>query len=486
MKFTSTNLNARRRVERGSVFILVLWIAFGLVSLALYFANSMSLELRAADNRVTGLEADQAIVGAARYASNVLATLPVPGQVPDLANYKAEAVPVGNARFWFLGRGDDQDSAEVPVFGLVDEASKINLNTANSNMLMALPRMTPELAGAIIDWRDTNSDVSASGGAENDTYQRLNPARMCKNTNFESVAELRLVNGMTLEILFGEDSNMNGVLDPNENDGDLSAPSDNRDGRLDPGLFEYVTVYSREPNVRTNGKARINIRQLGSTTTGNNTGGRGGSPATTTSSTGTSKEFSALLQEKNFDSKRIQEIIRTVGNTTVGSVLEFFVVSKMTADEFAQIATDITYTTATSVNTNSYRTGLVNVNTASETVLACIVGIGTSNAPALVSYRQANPAQLDSFAWVTNVLNRAAINQAGPYLTGNSYQFTADIAAIGRLGRGFKRQKFVFETPCVLPVTPKILYRQDLTSLGWALGAQTRKNILAALNTSSP
>ena len=42
-------------------------------------------------------------------------------------------------------------------------------------MLMALPRMTPELAGAIIDWRDTNSDVSASGGAENDTYQRLNP-----------------------------------------------------------------------------------------------------------------------------------------------------------------------------------------------------------------------------------------------------------------------------------------------------------------------
>jgi hypothetical protein len=34
------------------VLIIVLWIAFGLVSLALYFANSMNFELRASDNRV--------------------------------------------------------------------------------------------------------------------------------------------------------------------------------------------------------------------------------------------------------------------------------------------------------------------------------------------------------------------------------------------------------------------------------------------------
>ena len=38
--------------QRGSVLVIVLWIAFGLVSLALYFANSMNFELRASDNRV--------------------------------------------------------------------------------------------------------------------------------------------------------------------------------------------------------------------------------------------------------------------------------------------------------------------------------------------------------------------------------------------------------------------------------------------------
>ncbi|HEX7576490.1 MAG TPA: hypothetical protein VF430_00480, partial [Verrucomicrobiae bacterium] len=55
--------------QRGSVLIIVLWVSLGLVSIALYFANSMTYELRASDNRVSGLAADQAIEGAARYVS---------------------------------------------------------------------------------------------------------------------------------------------------------------------------------------------------------------------------------------------------------------------------------------------------------------------------------------------------------------------------------------------------------------------------------
>ena len=46
--------------ERASVLVIVLLIAFGLISVTLYFANSMSLELRASDNRTSALSADQA------------------------------------------------------------------------------------------------------------------------------------------------------------------------------------------------------------------------------------------------------------------------------------------------------------------------------------------------------------------------------------------------------------------------------------------
>jgi type II secretory pathway component PulK len=140
----------------------------------------------------------------------------------------------------------------------------------------------------------------------------------------------------------------------------------------------------------------------------------------------------------------------------------------MTRDEFVQIEGDL-------IGTN--RTGLVNVNTASEAVLACIPGIGTDNAPSLVGYRQSNPDKLSTVTWVSEVLERANALRAAPYLTGRTYQFTADIAAVGHHGRGYSRVKFVFDTS---EGTPKVRYRQDLTHLGWALGKQAREALLLA------
>ena len=63
---------AGRLRSQGSVLIIVLWVCLGLVGIALYFANSMTYELRASDNRVSGLVSDQAIEGAARYVGYML------------------------------------------------------------------------------------------------------------------------------------------------------------------------------------------------------------------------------------------------------------------------------------------------------------------------------------------------------------------------------------------------------------------------------
>jgi prepilin-type N-terminal cleavage/methylation domain-containing protein len=82
-----------RPTRQGSILIIVLWIAFGLVSLALYFAHSMTFELRAADNRTAGVVAEEAIAGAAVYLSNVLASVEFPGQHPDPFAYDTEGVP---------------------------------------------------------------------------------------------------------------------------------------------------------------------------------------------------------------------------------------------------------------------------------------------------------------------------------------------------------------------------------------------------------
>ncbi len=436
----------RRRNERGSVLVLVLWISFGLVVLALYFGNSMRLELRAADNRVSDAKAEQAIDGAARYVRYVLQTYGTNAALPLLIDYRTENVPVNDSAFWLLGRGNDPLRQETSTFGLVDECGKVNLNTATLEILEALPNMTPELAAAIIDWRDEDEEPGENG-AENETYGRLTPPRAAKNAPFESVEELRLVNGATLEILYGEDANLNGVLDPNENDGDRSPPFDNRDGRLDMGVLEYFTVYSRQPNTRSDGTPRINVTNQQSR-----------------------QDLNTLMQEL-FGDDRAAEIINNLAGSPVQSVLAFYAASKMTEAEYAQVRTEISASDETVVE------GLININTASEAVLKAIPGIGTQFAPSIVSYRIAHPDQLNSFAWGASLLEEQTIAEAGRFLTDQTYQFTADVAAIGPFGRGYHRIRFLFDNS---EDTPKIIYRLDQTVLGWALGKQVRQDIQLA------
>ena len=433
------SMGAPRRSQRGSVLIIVMWICFGVVALTLYFANSMSSELRAADNRVQDASARAACDGGVRYAAYLLGQLATGGTVPLATDYKAEQLPVGDAYFWFIGRDPNQKPSADPFFGIVDEASKINLNTASATMLSGLPTMTTDLAANILSWRG----ASNAGGAGNETYARLEPSRLVKGAPFETIDELRLVYGSTIDALLGEDTNRNGALDRNEDDTDQSPPHDNQDGQLQPGILEYVTVYSRQPNT-----GRVNV---------------------TDASQPTRTRLGAIIQSALNSPQRTQQIIRNLGTRTIGSVAEFYAVSGLTAAEFQQIHTRLTASTGSTVQ------GLININTASEAVLDCIPGIGTDYASALVSYRLAHPDVLTSLAWITQVITApAAIRTAGRYITDQSYQFSVDVAAVGRNGRGYCREKVVFD---LSSGTPRIVYRQDLTAYGWALGAQARQSL---------
>jgi hypothetical protein len=143
-----------------------------------------------------------------------------------------------------------------------------------------------------------------------------------------------------------------------------------------------------------------------------------------------------------------------------------------------------------SFSTNGmYIYGRVNVNTASYDVLyALFVGIGADEndastaAQLLVDYRTeyADTDTLWTVGWIVDALGRdnniVALLRQGDYITTRSYQFTADIVATGPMGRGYRRVKFVFDTS---DGAPKIIYRQDLSRLGWALGDTVRETLLA-------
>jgi type II secretory pathway component PulK len=441
------------RSERGSVLVIVLWVCIGLVTIGLYFANSMTDELRASDNRVNGLAAEQTIEGAAQYVSYVLQNYATNGAVPDNTQFKCEAVPVGDAKFWIIGRDPAGKNSAEPYFGLVDEGAKLSLNNSSTNVLQYLPNMTLDFANAILDWRGTNGAVSLD-------YNSL--GYLPKNAPFESVDELRLVNGATMNLLAGEDINRNGVLDKNEKDL-------NGNGELDPGLFEYVTVYSREPNFHSDGSTLTNINTLAQAQLLSLFQNAGTANATRMAQS----IFNSIHNPRN-----------APGNCT--GIFQFALLCKnagMSTDDFNKLAPNVT----TVASTNAYIRGRLNVNTACYDVLvALFMGAGVdestadSAAQSLISYRQQNPNNLSTVVWVIDALgNNSPVVTAlarRDYVTTHSYQFTADIAAVGAFGRGYRRVKFVFD---VSDGSPKVLYRQDLSRLGWALGEKARQNLLA-------
>src|SRR5262249_50104764 len=114
--------------------------------------------------------------------------------------------------------------------------------------LMKLPNMTDDIAWSIVDWIDPNDDPSA-GGAEDSYYATRTPPYHCKNGPLDSIDELLLVKGITPTLLYGTDRNRNGKLDQGEDDGT----------GFSLGWAAYLTVYSREPNLDSTGKSRINL-----------------------------------------------------------------------------------------------------------------------------------------------------------------------------------------------------------------------------------
>jgi hypothetical protein len=112
-------------------------------------------------------------------------------------------------------------------------------------------------------------------------------------------------------------------------------------------------------------------------------------------------------------------------------------------------------------------------------VLACVPGLANL-ASQLVAARQNQPQPSTGFAWVKTVLGNQASVQAGPYLTWRSFQITADVAAVGRNGRGYQRTQFIIDSSLGVP---RIVYSRNLAGLGWAVGSDARDSVGTKKNT---
>lgn len=178
---------------------------------------------------------------------------------------------------------DDEGNLAGVRYGLEDESTRLNVNAllavdevsegAGRDLLMGLPGMTEDVADAILDWIDEDEEPREYG-AESDYYQTLDPPYLAKNGPLDTVEEILLVRGVEPALLFGTDTNRNGMVDPHESNpqsvtgtpqampttGTASSTSaEMLGGSLDRGWSGYLTLYSLEKNVNAEGVPRINL-----------------------------------------------------------------------------------------------------------------------------------------------------------------------------------------------------------------------------------
>jgi len=285
--------------QRGVVLILTLWVLVILAAVALTYAYYAKLDLQ-----MTTYAADSA---RARYLAKAgfyqtciylrddklkdMDLLDVDDLVDlddqDDGILEYDAMSEEWYSHWY--DEDEEDGRKRVPLGkgtfqvrVTDEAGKININEAPQEILRDLlivtgvkEKQAEVIAAAIIDWRDDDDvpselgqegdlgDFGDFGSAEReDTFynpeqdlrdiEDMGPAYVNKNAPFDNVEELLLVYGMDRYILYGEDANGNGKLDPNERDGKANPPDDNGDDDLFLGIYPHVTVYSEKVlNVNT-------------------------------------------------------------------------------------------------------------------------------------------------------------------------------------------------------------------------------------------
>lgn len=115
----------------------------------------------------------------------------------------------------------------------------------------------------------------------------------------------------------------------------------------------------------------------------------------------------------------------------------------------------------------------VNANTASRGVLIAL-GFSGSQADSLISTRSTTTSDTNT-AWISQAASGAPA-AATEQLIANSQQFSADIVAVSADGRGYRRVKMVVDTSAT-PHT--VVYRKDLTSLGFPLPPEIRESLRA-------
>jgi DNA uptake protein ComE-like DNA-binding protein len=443
----------RAAVECGEDGFILLGVLI-LVMLISMVALSLMFRLRADETAASATSGgDQAFAAAMTGVQEAMRVVKAikPGLTDwedDPRTFRERLVYNDGSDKWYFtiwSPGDKDHEGEV-LYGLTDEARKVNVNSFLLNDLTKIPNMTTAMAAAVKDYTDFDDAVRPEG-AEQEYYNGLPQPYTIRNGPLPTLDSLLLVRGFTPELLYGEDANMNLRLDPNENDGDERPPADNGDGNLDMGFKRFLTVHSSDPNTDNDGVPRTNLNDPNDPYKGVEY------PTALTN-------FINQLRQANLHLDNVSDLLEAKVNVKDEKGVEHEISSEVEKAELP-LALDL-FTTSTLKTTD----GLININTAPIEVLTTVPGIDEPLAESILSARKSiSPEKRGTIAWLfqEDVVDAATFKKIAPFLTARGCQFSFQVVGFGVPSGRFRRLEVVIDSS---ELTPRVVYLRDLTRLG--------------------
>jgi hypothetical protein len=237
---------------------------------------------------------------------------------------------------------------------------------------------------------------------------------MARNAPFRTLRELLLVKDVTEDLFYGEDTNLNGRLDYNERDGDLSPPSDDGDDILDVGWAAYLTCYSSAEGQSQGNQNQGNQNQ--------STQGQSSQNQNNQSNQNQTQGNQNQGSQNNRNQSNQNQNNQNQGNQNQSSQNQ----NNQNQNQNSQNQQNQNQSNQSS-SEQAY--AKVNINTASDIVLAALFGGGEEaerNAQAIVNYRDSLTEGIQEVSELTSagVLDQSSFDQIQDYITTSSSVFT--------------------------------------------------------------
>jgi len=209
-----TGKQTNRQTGKGSILLIALWSLFLLTTFAVYLGYGIRQKLRLVQ-RLNERDKQHLIAeaGVKKAITQINKEPPPPyDTLMDVWSNDESAfreIGVGDGTFSVnYSYIDDISGLPQSRFGLCDEERKININKAELAVMARLFQIVlnsgeteaQELAASIIDWRDSDSELSTPGSAEDSYYRSERYPYEAKDQNLEVLEELLLVKGVSEDI----------------------------------------------------------------------------------------------------------------------------------------------------------------------------------------------------------------------------------------------------------------------------------------------